>query len=164
MKGRDWRLFGRLHAKLYKRLGGRFVGSLGLGRKVLLLTTTGRKSGLERTTPLVYMPHGNDAIIYPSNGGKETPPAWWLNLQANAIATIQIGKTIREVRARRNLAQSRRLQPALASIRRVSSPRNPPRHSRGGRCLGWHGSGASPGRFLLQGARRRFSRAFGRGI
>lgn len=100
MKGRDWRLFGRLHAKLYKRLGGRFVGSLGLGRKVLLLTTTGRKSGLERTTPLVYMPHGNDAIIYPSNGGKETPPAWWLNLQANAIATIQIGKTIREVRAR----------------------------------------------------------------
>jgi len=100
MKGRDWRLFGRLHAKLYKRLGGRFVGSLGLGRKVLLLTTTGRKSGLERTTPLVYMPHGNDAIIYPSNGGKETPPAWWLNLQTNAMATIQIGKTIREVRAR----------------------------------------------------------------
>lgn len=100
MSPRDWRSFGRLHTKLYKRLGGRFVGSVGLGRKVLLLTTTGRKSGLERTTPLVYMPHGDDAIVYPSNGGKETQPAWWLNLQTNPAATIQIGKTIRQVLAR----------------------------------------------------------------
>jgi deazaflavin-dependent oxidoreductase (nitroreductase family) len=89
MNGRDWRLFGRLHTKLYKRLGGRFVGSVGLGRKVLLLTTTGRKSGKQRTTPLVYMPHGNDFIVYPSNGGKESPPAWWLNLQTTPTATIQ---------------------------------------------------------------------------
>jgi deazaflavin-dependent oxidoreductase (nitroreductase family) len=87
MNGRDWRLFGRLHTKLYKRLGGRFVGSVGLGRKVLLLTTTGRKSGKQRTTPLVYMPHGNDFIVYPSNGGKESPPAWWLNLQTTPTAT-----------------------------------------------------------------------------
>ena len=100
MSGRDWRGFGRLHAKLYKLLGGRLVGSVGLGRKVLLLTTTGRKSGLERTTPLVYMPHGDDLIVYPSNGGKETPPAWWLNLQAKPEATIQIGNAISEVRAR----------------------------------------------------------------
>lgn len=100
MKGRDWRLFGRLHTSLYRRLGGRFVDSVGLGRKVLLLTTTGRKSGLQRTTPLVYMPHGNDAIVYASNGGKETPPAWWLNLQTTPVATIQIGKTISQVRAR----------------------------------------------------------------
>ena len=51
MSQRDWRLFGRLHTRLYKRLGGRFVDSVGLGRKVLLLTTTGRKSGKPRTTP-----------------------------------------------------------------------------------------------------------------
>lgn len=100
MSGRDWRLFGRLHAKLYRGLGGRFVGSVGLGRKILLLTTTGRKTGLQRTTPLVYMPLDNGAIVYPSNGGKEVPPAWWLNLQASPAATIQIGKTVREVRAR----------------------------------------------------------------
>lgn len=100
MSGRDWRGFGRLHTKLYKRLGGRFVGSVGLGRKVLLLTTTGCKSGLDRTTPLVYMPHGDEVIVYPSNGGKEAAPAWWLNLQANAAATIQIGKSTRDVRAR----------------------------------------------------------------
>lgn len=100
MSGRDWRVFGRLHTKLYKQLGGRFVGSVGLGRKVLLLTTTGRKSGLQRTLPLVCMPYGDDLLIYPSNGGKEAPPAWWLNLQANPAATIQLGKTVRPVRAR----------------------------------------------------------------
>jgi len=100
MNGRDWRLFGRLHTKLYKRLGGRFVGSVGLGRKVLLLTTTGRKSGKQRTTPLVYMPHGNDVVVYPSNGGQESQPAWWLNLQTTPTATIQIGKTTRQIQAR----------------------------------------------------------------
>jgi deazaflavin-dependent oxidoreductase (nitroreductase family) len=81
-------------------LGGRFVDSVGLGRKVLLLTTTGRKSGLERTTPLVYMPLGDDVIVYPSNGGQEPSPAWWLNLQAEPVAIIQIGKERRQVRAR----------------------------------------------------------------
>ena len=100
MSGRDWRGFGRLHAKLYQLLGGRFVGSVGLGRKVLLLTTIGRKSGLERTTPLVYMPHGNAYVVYASNGGRETPPAWWLNLQANPLATVQIGSVKEQARAR----------------------------------------------------------------
>jgi deazaflavin-dependent oxidoreductase (nitroreductase family) len=101
MSGRDWRRFGRAHAKLYKLLGGRLVGTVGLGRKVLLLTTTGRKSGLPRTTPLVYMPHGNDVIVYASNGGKETAPAWWINLQADPLATIQVGRTLSKVRARK---------------------------------------------------------------
>jgi deazaflavin-dependent oxidoreductase (nitroreductase family) len=100
MSGRDWRRFGRIHAKLYKRLGGRFVGSVGFGRKVLLLTTTGRKSGLERTTPLVYMPDGDRLVVYASNGGKETPPAWWLNLQTNPQASVQVGKELRKVTAR----------------------------------------------------------------
>lgn len=100
MSGRDWRAFGRLHAKLYRRLGGRLVGSVGMGRKVLVLTTTGRKTGAERTTALVYMQDGNDLIVYPSNGGKETPPAWWLNLQAHPAARVQIGREEREVHAR----------------------------------------------------------------
>jgi deazaflavin-dependent oxidoreductase (nitroreductase family) len=100
MSGRDWRRFGRLHTKLYERLGGRFVDSVGFGRKVLLLTTRGRKSGLLRTTPLVYMPLGEDVVVYASNGGKETAPAWWLNLQAEPTATIQIRQERRQVRAR----------------------------------------------------------------
>lgn len=100
MSGRDWRAFGRLHTKLYRRLGGRLVGTVSRGRKVLLLTTTGRKSGQPRTTPLVYMELGDDALVYPSNGGKETSPAWWLNLQANPAAEVQIGKAVHAVRAR----------------------------------------------------------------
>lgn len=99
MNGRDWRLFGRLHTGLFKLLGGRLVDQVGLGRKVLLLTTTGRKSGLPRTAPVVYMPHGGALIVYPSNGGKESPPAWWLNLQANPSATVQIGAETHPVRA-----------------------------------------------------------------
>lgn len=100
MSGRDWRVFGRLHAKLYQRLGGRFVGSVGMGRKVLVLTTTGRKTGLQRSTALVYLQNGDDLIVYPSNGGKESPPAWWLNLQANPTATVQIRGDTRAVLAR----------------------------------------------------------------
>jgi len=100
MSGTDWRCFGRFHARLYQWLGGRFVDSVGGGRKVLLITTTGRKTGLRRTTPLVYMPHDGAAIVYASNGGKETPPAGWLNLQADPRARIQIGNELRAVRAR----------------------------------------------------------------
>ena len=100
MSGGDWRWFGRLHAKLYESLGGRFVGSVGLGRKVLLLRTIGRKSGMERTTPLVYMPVGRDLIVYPSNGGQESPPAWWLNLQTTPNAKVQIGRAVHEVHSR----------------------------------------------------------------
>jgi len=115
MTGRDWRGFGRFHAKLYRWLGGRLVGSVGFGRKVLLLTTTGRKSGVERTTPLVYMPCGDRLVIYPSNGGKESPPAWWLNLQANPTARIQIGKTTNHVVARKATeAEYERLWPDAA--------------------------------------------------
>lgn len=100
MSSKDWRSFGRLHTKLYQRLGGRFVGSVGGGRKILVLTSIGRKSDLERTSPLVYMPHENGPIVYASNGGKESPPAWWLNLQANSEAKVQIGRDIHKVRAR----------------------------------------------------------------
>jgi deazaflavin-dependent oxidoreductase (nitroreductase family) len=116
MSGGDWRTFGRIHAKLYQCLGGRLVGNIGFGRKVLVLTTTGRKTGLPRTTALAYMTVGEDAIVYPSNGGKETPPAWWLNLQANPEATIQIGRNTRRVRARRATdAEYRTLWPKAAA-------------------------------------------------
>ncbi|MEM7433695.1 MAG: nitroreductase/quinone reductase family protein [Myxococcota bacterium] len=100
MSGRDWRSFGRFHTKLYRLLGGRFVGSLGGGRKVLLLTTTGRKSGLARTLPLIFMDHEGAYIVYASNGGQESPPAWWLNLRANPEASVQIGTRSEPVVAR----------------------------------------------------------------
>lgn len=86
----DWRSFGKFHRWLLERTGGRFFDTVGSGRKVLLLTTTGRKSGEARTTPLVFMPFEDGYVVYASNGGQERPPAWWLNLQAMPDAEVQI--------------------------------------------------------------------------
>lgn len=89
----------RLHTSLYRatdgKVGGRMVGS-----PVLLLVTTGRKTGRERTTPLLYLEDGGRYVIVASNGGAATAPAWWLNLQANPEATVEVGGRKTRVRAR----------------------------------------------------------------
>jgi deazaflavin-dependent oxidoreductase (nitroreductase family) len=90
------------------RLGHRVPG----GRRVLLLTTTGRKTGKQRTTPLVYMPllpttpgvklEGDEGfLIAGSNWGGEKHPAWLLNLDAQPAVRIRAGARKLEVRARR---------------------------------------------------------------
>jgi len=61
------------------------------GRSVLLLTTTGAKSGLERLAPLVYTRDGDRLVIVASKGGAPTHPAWYLNLVANPIVTVELG-------------------------------------------------------------------------
>jgi len=75
-------------------LGGRLAGG-----PVLLLTTTGRKSGMERTTPLLYLYQDGALVVVASNGGTAAHPAWWLNLQANPVATVEIGSRMVRVRA-----------------------------------------------------------------
>ena len=60
------------------------------GTITLLLTTTGRKSGEQRTTPLIYQEHDGDYLIVASNGGDDQPPAWYLNLQADPTAHVQV--------------------------------------------------------------------------
>jgi deazaflavin-dependent oxidoreductase (nitroreductase family) len=96
----NYQNFGKFHTWLYRISGGLILGSVGAGRKILLLTTLGRKSGRQRTTPLVYMPHNELCIIYGSNGGRENSPAWLLNLLAHPQATIQIGRKKMTVQAR----------------------------------------------------------------
>lgn len=96
----NYQNFGKFHTWLYRVSGGLILGSVGSGRKILLLTTLGRKSGLQRTTPLVYMPHDDQCVIYGSNGGRENSPAWLLNLQANPDATVQIGRQKKSMQAR----------------------------------------------------------------
>jgi deazaflavin-dependent oxidoreductase (nitroreductase family) len=97
----NYRNFGRFHTWIYRLSGGRILGSVGLGRKILLLTTTGRRSGVARTTPLVYMPDGERCVVYGSNGGQETPPAWLLNLEANPEAEVEVGSRRIAVRMHR---------------------------------------------------------------
>jgi len=87
-----------LHRRLYTLTGGAIGHRSGLG-PVLLLTVTGRKSGLPRVTPLLYMPDGDAFVVVGSNGGRPDPPQWLLNLEANPEATVQAGRQRAAVRA-----------------------------------------------------------------
>jgi deazaflavin-dependent oxidoreductase (nitroreductase family) len=88
-----------LHRFVYQRSGGRIGGRLP-GQRFLLLTTTGRRTGRERTMPLLYVPDGDRFVVVGSNGGDDRPPAWWLNLQASPDARVQAGRVQHHVRAR----------------------------------------------------------------
>lgn len=88
----------RTHVRAYKLLGGRgFVGRLG-DAPLLLLTTTGRKSGKRRTAPVIYVP-GPDPALIASNGGAKAHPMWFRNLEAHPDAEIVIGGETRRATA-----------------------------------------------------------------
>lgn len=74
------------------------IGGSLLGVKMLLLTTKGRKSGLSRTLPLAYVEYKDAFIVVASNGGADTAPAWWLNLQSAERAQVQVGAEAFEVK------------------------------------------------------------------
>jgi len=97
---RSLRTFSALHRRLYRASGGR-LGARVWGLSILLLTTTGRRSGLRRTTPLCYLPAGDALVVVASNGGRDWFPDWWLNLQSEPRATVEIGGERRPVVARR---------------------------------------------------------------
>jgi len=83
-------LFGPEHVRRYRETDGE-VGHDWQGTITLLLTTTGRNSGEERTTPLIYQPVGEDAYaIVASKGGSDQPPAWYRNLEADPNVEVQI--------------------------------------------------------------------------
>jgi deazaflavin-dependent oxidoreductase (nitroreductase family) len=86
---------------VYRLTRGRatFV-SLVTGLPIVMLTTTGAKSGQRRTLPLVALPEGNRMIIIASNYGQYRNPSWYYNLRANPRATIIYEGVTREVMAR----------------------------------------------------------------
>ncbi len=90
---------GRSHRAIYRLTRGRLLGRVA-GMPVLLLTTTGRRSGRPRTTPLTYFESGSDLVIVASNGGEDRPPAWWLNLRDDPRAMVTIGTQTEQVTAR----------------------------------------------------------------
>jgi deazaflavin-dependent oxidoreductase (nitroreductase family) len=85
----DDNLFGAEHVRVYRETGGK-RGYHWHGTKVLLLTTTGRKSGEQRTTPLIHGVDGDRWVVIASKGGAPEHPAWYLNLQADPEITIQV--------------------------------------------------------------------------
>ncbi len=109
------RLMGRSHRAVYRLTRGRLLGRVA-GMPVLLLTTTGRRSGRERTTPLTYFQSDSNLVIVASNGGEDRPPAWWLNLRADPHATITIGTRTQHVTARAATEEEyARLWPTITS-------------------------------------------------
>ena len=95
------------HAAFYRAAGGKMVGRM-FDSPVLLLVTTGRKTGRERTTPLLYLEDGENLVIVASYGGAPTHPAWYLNLMANPEARVEIeGRTLR-VRAEEARGEEKR--------------------------------------------------------
>jgi deazaflavin-dependent oxidoreductase (nitroreductase family) len=77
------------------QLSGRMANS-----QVLLLTTTGSKSGAQRTTVVGYRPYGDDLAVIASNNGADKPPSWFVNLMKSPVATVEVGPDRFQVRAR----------------------------------------------------------------
>jgi deazaflavin-dependent oxidoreductase (nitroreductase family) len=96
---RGLRWTGKLNVPVYRLSGGRIGSKVGDG-PVLLLTTTGRKSGARRTAPVLYLEHGDAMILIDTNGGNEKLPGWSHNLKANAQAEVEIGREKIPVTAR----------------------------------------------------------------
>jgi F420H(2)-dependent quinone reductase len=76
-----------------------------MGADVLVLRTTGRRSGKPREAPMFYVPHGDGYAVVASNAASRRAPAWWLNLQAQSDAEATVGKGWRPVRAREATAE-----------------------------------------------------------
>jgi deazaflavin-dependent oxidoreductase (nitroreductase family) len=92
----------KVHVALYRRSGGRIGGHLPgwPEARIALVDHTGAKSGVRRTSPLMYLEDGDAIVVMASKAGQPTHPAWFHNLVANPDTTVQIGSEVREVRAR----------------------------------------------------------------
>ena len=96
---RGLRAVGKLNVPIYRLTNGRLMGKVGRA-PVLLLTTTGRKSGEPRTAPVAYLADDEHYVVIGSNAGNARTPAWALNLRANPEAEVQVRRVKLPVRAR----------------------------------------------------------------
>lgn len=87
----NWKHFGKVHQMIYRLTGGRLGARMGW-IDVALVETIGRKSGETRCVPIACYPYRDSIVVSASNSGKESHPAWYLNMQANPAVTVQLGK------------------------------------------------------------------------
>jgi F420H(2)-dependent quinone reductase len=106
-----WRLIGKgmtgTHAAIYRASGGKLAGRM-FNSPVLLLITTGRKTGRERTTPLLYLEDGKNLVVVASVGGAPRHPDWYWNLKANPEARVQLQERTLRVRAQEAEGEEKR--------------------------------------------------------
>jgi deazaflavin-dependent oxidoreductase (nitroreductase family) len=91
----DWN---RQIIEAFRANGGK-VGGMWEGRPLLLLTTTGAKSGQRRTTPVMYLPDGDRLLVFATKAGAPTNPAWYHNLLAHPEVTVEVGTETYEATA-----------------------------------------------------------------
>jgi F420H(2)-dependent quinone reductase len=92
---------GRLHARLYRISGGRFLPRWFAGAPVMVLETVGRRSGHPRATPVLYLRDGDAFVVLAANAGADRTPSWWLNLREAGAGAVVVGR--RRVRVRPRL-------------------------------------------------------------
>lgn len=92
------------HAAIYRASDGKVAGRM-FDSPLLLLTTTGRKTGKEWTTPLMYVEDGENLVVIASNGGAPHHPAWYLNLKANPEVRVRVKE--RDLRAQEARGEER---------------------------------------------------------
>ncbi len=91
MQTRLIRMFGALNAWIYRMSGGRWLGRIPSGAPIFLLITRGRKSGQQRSVPLLYLADGDDLVVVASQGGAPQHPGWYFNLVAEPLVEAQVG-------------------------------------------------------------------------
>lgn len=92
-------LFGQEHVRAYRESDGERGYHWRRGTTILLLTTKGRASGQERTTPLIHRTDDGSWVVVASKGGAPDHPDWYKNLEADPDATIQVKDEVIPVRA-----------------------------------------------------------------
>jgi len=110
------RAFIALNVWVYRFSGGRLMGKMGAA-PILLLTTTGRKSGRPRTVPLLYLQDDGNYVIVASLAGAPKHPAWYLNIESNPKADLQVGsRRFAGTTRRADPDEKARLWPQLVAI------------------------------------------------
>ncbi len=92
-------LHGPEHVRRYQDTNGE-VGHKWNDTQTLILTTTGRKTGEKRDNALIYATYGDAYVVIASKGGAPQHPAWYINLQADPSAEIQVGADVFAVTGR----------------------------------------------------------------
>ena len=103
----------RTHIAVHRLTQGR-LGQRWDGRDLAFITTTGRRTGRPHTTPLACIHHRDGIAVVASNGGSDRPPDWWLNLQRQPLAEIELAGAKRTVVAR--LADDKEQEPLADSF------------------------------------------------
>jgi|SRR5438132_1306838 len=100
-------LFGEVHVRRYRETDGEVGHIWKRGAKTLLLTTTGRKTGKQTTTPLIYEQTGDHYVVVASKGGAPAHPGWYRNLAKDPNVEVQVKGDVFRARARTATGEER---------------------------------------------------------